>query len=393
MCNRFQQGIMSGHPDPRSSHMKSAFACLRTCALIAPLLCQLPAFAQIRVGQTAGFTGPVAAGVKETTAGAQLYLDMVNRNGGVNGQTVEIVALDDQFEPNLAAENARKLIDQGVVALFLTRGTPHNQALMPLLSTAKVALIAPSTGAMLLHQPVNPWIFNVRATYQREAERVIQHLSLTGLERIALIQVDDSFGQDGATGALKAFTALGKHPIAHEKFDRHDTDLTPVVAKVVKAQAQAVLFIGSGTTVVSGIQALRKAGSSAQAVTLSNNASAGFIKLLGDQARGTLVSQVFPYERSLSNPMVKEATELLAARDRSTELTPAMLEGYAAAKVLVEGLRRAGTPVTRDKLRNALESFQRVDIGGLEVSFSKTDHTGLDYADLAIVGENGKFRR
>jgi len=70
------------------------------------------------------------------------------------------------------------------------------------------------------------------------------------------------------------------------------------------------------------------------------------------------------------------------------------VEGFAAAKVLVEGLKRAGKNPSREQLRNALESFKRVDIGGgLEVSFSATDHSGLDYADLSIVGEDGKFRR
>lgn len=350
------------------------------------------ALAQIRIGQTAGFTGAVAAGVKETTDGAKLYLASVNEAGGVNGQPVELISLDDKFEPALAAENAKKLIDQGVTALFLTRGTPHAQAILPLLTPAKVALVAPSTGAMVLHQPVHPWVFNVRASYQREAERAIRHLSLLGIERIALVQVDDSFGADGATGALKGFEAVGRKPVAHEKFARDKPDLAPVVANVVKANAQAVMFIGSGAMVADGVKQLRAAGSRAQAVTLSNNASAGFIKSLGDHARGMVVTQVFPYERSMANLMVKEARDLLAAKGGG-ELTPAMLEGYAAAKVLVEGLKRAGKNPTRDGLRTALESFRKVDIGGLEVSFSATDHSGLDYADLAIVGEDGKFRR
>jgi branched-chain amino acid transport system substrate-binding protein len=350
------------------------------------------ASAQIRIGQTAGFTGAVSAGVKEVTDGAKLYLDAVNKAGGVAGQQIELVSLDDKFEPPLAAENARKLIDQGAVALFLTRGTPHTQAVVPLLAQHHVPLIGPSTGAMALHQPVNPWVFNVRATYQREAERAVRHLSLIGMDRIALVQVDDSFGADAATGALAGFTAVGKQPVVHEKFDRNKPDMAPIIPKVMKSDAQAVVFIGSGNMVADGVKQLRQAGSKAQVVTLSNNASAGFVKSLGDYARGTVVSQVFPYERSLSVNIVKEAIDL--AHERGVgEVTPAMLEGYAAAKVLVEGLKRASPGVTREKLKTALESFKRVDIGGLEVSYSPTDHSGLDYADLSIVGEDGKFKR
>lgn len=369
---------------------------LRSVAWVAAcgagLCLSAPVMAQIRIGQTAGFSGPVAAGVKEVTDGARLYIDAVNKAGGVGGQSIELVSLDDKFEPPLAAENAKKLIDQGVVALFLTRGTPHTQAVMPLLAQHKVPLVAPSTGAMVLHQPVNPWVFNVRATYQREAERAVRHLSLIGMERIAVLQPDDSFGDDAATGALKGFAGVGKQPVLHEKFDRSKPDFSAIVPKIVKTDAQAVLFIGAGGAVADGVRQLRAAGSRAQLVTLSNNASSGFVKSLGPNARGTVVSQIFPYERSLATPIVKEAMDMAKASGRG-EVTPAMLEGYAAAKVLVEGLRRASPGATREKLKTALETFRRFDIGGLEVTFTPTDHSGLDYADLSIVGEDGAFRR
>jgi ABC-type branched-subunit amino acid transport system substrate-binding protein len=355
-------------------------------------LAMAPASAQIRIGQTAGFTGAVQSGVKEITAGAQLYFDAVNKAGGVGGQRIELVSLDDKFEPSLAVENAKKLIDQGVLALFLTRGTPHTQAILPLLGPAKIPLVAPSTGAMALHRPVHPWVFNVRATYQREAERAVRHLAGIGVQRLVLVQVDDSFGDDGAAGAKKGFDAVGRPPVLHLKFDRSKPDFAPLIPQIVKADAQAVLFIGSGAMVVDGIKQLRAAGSRAQAVTLSNNASAGFAKALGDVARGVVVSQVFPGERSMSNLMVKEAMSLAQASGKG-ELTPSMVEGYAAAKVLVEGLRRAGPKPTREGLQAALDGFSKVDIGGLEVSFSPADHTGLDYADLSIIGDDGRFKR
>ncbi|MCZ8076083.1 MAG: ABC transporter substrate-binding protein, partial [Paucibacter sp.] len=277
--------------------------------------------AQFKIGQTAGFSGPVAAGVKETTEGAKLYLNAINAAGGVNGQAVELISLDDKFEPALAAENAKKLIDQGVIALFLNRGTPHSQAILPLLAEHKLALVAPSTGAMLLHKPVNPYVFNVRATYQREAERAIQHLAGMGMARIALVQVDDSFGADAATGALKGLQAAKLQPLAHLKFPREKPEMAPLMAQLAKADAQALLFIGAGAAVADGIKALRAAGSAAQVVTLSNNASSGFIKQLDTLGRGIIVSQVFPSERSLNTAMIREAQELAKAAGLK-ELTP-----------------------------------------------------------------------
>ena len=351
----------------------------------------LSAQAQILIGQTAGFTGTVASSVKEATDGARLYFDAVNARGGVNGQKIELVSLDDKFDPKLTLENAKKLIDKGVVSLFLNRGTPHTQGLMPLLNEAKVPLVGPSTGAMVLHDPVHPWIFNVRATYQREAERAVAHLSHVSVQRMAIVQVDDSFGADAAIGLLKGLKQAKLEPVAYEKYDRAKPDFGPIMPRIVKGDPQAVVFIGSGTAVIDGMKALRAAGSRAQMVTLSNNASAGFVKSLGELAHGTVISQVFPSERSVGTPIVKEASEL--AKAKGIELTPAALEGFTAAKVLVEGLRRAGRGPTRAGLKKALESFNRVNLGGLELSYSPSSHTGLDYSDLSIISADGKFRR
>ena len=351
----------------------------------------LSAQAQILIGQTAGFTGIAASSVKETTEGAKLYLDAVNARGGVNGQKIQLVSLDDKFDPKLTLENAKKLVDQGVVSLFLNRGTPHTQALMPLLNEAKVPLVAPSTGAMVLHEPVHPWIFNVRATYQREAERAVAHLSHVSVQRMAIVQVDDSFGADVAVGLLKGLKEAKLKPVAYEKYDRNKPDFGPIVPKLMQADPQAIVFAGTGATVIDAIKALRAAGSRAQMVTLSNNASAGFVKGLGEFARGTVVSQVFPSERSVGTPIVKEASDL--AKAKGIELTPAGLEGFASAKVLVEGLRRAGPNPTRAGLKRALESFNRFNLGGLELSYNPSSHTGLDYSDLSIISADGKFRR
>jgi branched-chain amino acid transport system substrate-binding protein len=352
-----------------------------------------PAAAQLLVGQTSGFTGPAAAGVKENTDGAKLYLDWVNAQGGVHGQPIQLVSLDDKFEPQLSAENAKKLIvEKNVLALFLGRGTPNAQAVLPLLNEHRVPMIAPSTGAMALHKPLQPYVFNVRATYQREAERTIRHLSLVSVDRIAVLQADDSFGADAVQGAMAGFDAIGKKPVMLAKFDRSKPDFSTLAPKVATSGAQAVLFIGSSSAVAEGTMALRNAGSAAQVVTLSNNAASGFIKMMGVNGRGTIVSQVFPYERSIASPIVKEALELARAR-KLDGISPAMMEGFAAAKVLVESLRRAGPAPTRERLVAALNGLTRYDMGGMEISYSATDHTGLDFADLSIIGSDGKFRR
>jgi ABC-type branched-subunit amino acid transport system substrate-binding protein len=346
--------------------------------------------AELLVGQTVGVTGAVAATVKESMLGANLYIDAINAKGGVNGEKIQVVTVDDKFDPKLTLANAKTLIEERkVLALFMTRGTPHTQGILPLLKQYNVPLIGPSTGAMVFHQPVQPYVFNVRATYQREAEKAITHLASVGVTRIALVHVDDSFGLDGLEGAQKGMANNKLTAVLVAKFDRTKPDFSSISAQVVKSDAQSVMVIGSGTAVVDGIKAIKAAGSGAQFITLSNNASDGFIKLLGEQGRGVIVTQVLP--QSFNFALVKDATQLAKAKG-VTVVSPAILEGFASAKVLVEALRRSGANPTRDKLMTTLGSFN-YDIGGLEVRYSPNSHTGLDFADLSIISEGGKFRR
>ena len=357
--------------------------------------------AQIRIGQTSGFTGPVATSVAEINVGAKLYLDHVNAEGGIGGQPIELVSLDDKNQPALTLENATKLVaDPKVVALFLNRGTPHTKVLMPLLAEARIVLLAPSTGAMALHSPVNPWIFNVRATYQAETERLTRHLGMTRLDKVAICYVDDSFGTDALQGAMKVFKETSTTPTVSEAIDKAKPDYAACVQKIIANKQLGAVFIGTPVSVAAGVKALRAAGSSITVATLSNNAASGFVKELGNQATGVVVSQVFPSERSLATPMIAEASKLAAAKNISP-LTPAMIEGFAAAKVLVVALKRAAAdgknPVTRASIKKALESFREVDIGGglggVSLSYSPTDHSGLEFVDLSYIGSDGTFRR
>lgn len=378
---------------------------LTACALcVAAALLNLfvanIAHAQIRIGQTTGITGPVASAVKEINQGANLYLDFANSEGGVAGQQIELVTLDDQNQVPITVQNTKKLIDDPrVVALFLNRGTPHAQAMLKLLEEGRIVLLAPSTGAMALHKPVNPFVFNVRATYQREAETIVRHLGMAGLERVGVCYVDDSFGQDGLQGALKPFKERAKQPALSVPVDKFKPDYSTCVAKTLEAKPLGLLLIGTPVSVAAGVKALRAAGSGATIGTLSNNAAQGFIDALGADKAGIIVGQVFPGERRLASPMISEAARLAASKGIK-QLTPAMIEGYAASKVLVAALKRAAKDkdgITRASIKRALESFNRLDIGGglggTELSYSPTDHTGLDFVDISIISGDGSFRR
>lgn len=359
---------------------------------VAMALLGSAAQAQIKIGQTADFSGPSALIAQHNRDGAKLYFDQINATGGVGGQKIELLTLDDKFDPKSSAANAKTLIDQGVLALFMTSGTAQNEAILPLLAQHKLALVAPTSGALLLHDPVNPYVFNVRAGYHREAERAVGHLRNMGVQSLTVLQSEDKFGNDAAQAALRGLSAAGMRPRAHLKFAPNAAAYQALAQQLAKADMQAVLLVCEADAAAGFVAALRNAGSMAQVVTLSNNASPGFVKQLKEQGRGVIVTQLFPNERSASTELVRQAQEQAKARGLG-ELSAAHLEGFASAKVLVEGLRRAGKDLNRIGLVKSLESIQRYDLGGLELSFNSKKHSGLDFADIAIIGPDGKFWR
>lgn len=366
---------------------------LRLAAGAAVALAALsPLRAEILIGQTTALTGPVATSVAENQAGIALYINHVNATGGVHGEKIRLVTLDDRFDPKQAAANARQLIEkENALALLMSRGTPHTEAILPALAQHRVALVGPATGAMVLHEPAHPYVFNVRSSYQAETEKAIEHLHTLMLNRIAVVHVDDTFGRDCLAGAMKGFKKTGLQPATVIAADRLQPDHAAIIAKIQQSDAQAVLWVGSNAVVSTGIKALRQAGSRIQVVTVSNNASGRFIEQLGKDGHGVIVTQVFPSVRAMGLAINREAAQL--AKAAGATLSPQVMEGYASAKVLVEALRRAGPKPTRERIVSTLNAMSHFDLGGLELGYGPNDHTGLSYVDLSIIGSDGQYLR
>jgi ABC-type branched-subunit amino acid transport system substrate-binding protein len=346
----------------------------------------------IRIGQSAGVSGPVAGSVKEQIAGAQVYLNHVNANGGVAGRKLELLTYDDGFDAKRTPDNVRKLIGEDkVFALFMVRGTPQNESILPIIGAEKVPLIAPLTGAITLHRPVNRYVFNVRAKYQDEVARAINHLATSGMNRIAIFYANDGFGQDVFEGFNTALQARGVQPAGAASFNRPMGDIGQGVATINKANPQAVMVIGSGSEAARIIREMKKAGSAAQFVTLSNNAADSFIKELGDDGKGLIITQVVPGMNSSQMSIASEYRGM--AKAQKVEPSNAGMEGFMSAKVLVEGLRRAGPEPTREKLIAALENLRDYDLGGILISYSPTRHTGSSFVEMSIVSSTGKLIR
>jgi len=369
-------------------------------ALAAPLLFAGAAAAEpgvtadkIVIGQAAGFTGSVAGTVKELTAGAQAYFDYVNSKGGVHGRKIVLESMDDGFDPKKSPEVFKKLIEEKqVFALFLSRGTPTNEAAYPVLEAAKVPLIGPSTGAQSMYSPPRRYMFPVRASYHSETFKIVPQLVNMGITRIALLYVDDSFGKDGLTGVQQAMKLAKLEPVAVASHPRGTIKVEEAVATIGKADPQAVIMLTVADAGVAFVKQMKATGKSPTFLTLSNNSSNTFIKNLGDDGWGVAVSQVSPYPFSGSAPITKEFLDLIKGR-QDVQPSYSSIEGFIAAKVLVEGLRRAGKQPTREKLVAGLETMKGFDLGGLDVTYGPELRTGTNYIDITIISKSGKFVR
>ena len=346
----------------------------------------------IRIGQTAGVTGTVAGPVKEMNEGAAAYFNLVNKNGGVHGRKIELITLDDKFDPAITKANAETLIrKEKVFVMFQGRGTPHNQGILPPLTEYKVPHLAPATGATVFHEPLHKWMFNVRANYHVEIEEIIKNISFTGHKKISLLHVDDAFGKDGLEGFNKAMAKARLTPVSITTFARVKPDYATTAKEVIKANPSALLILSSSKNTVEVIKAIRAQGGKMQLMTLSNNSSDSFVNDLGEDGRGVMVSQVTPSPYSRNTSLGREFNS--AAKESNATISYAAMEGFINAKVLVEALKRAGPNPTRAGFAKALESFRNEDLGGLSVTYGPNDHAGSVFVELSMIGKDGQFIR
>jgi ABC-type branched-subunit amino acid transport system substrate-binding protein len=368
------------------------------CAIALASAC-VAAFAEegvskdtILIGQTIGVTGTIAGPVKEMVEGANAYFKSVNLDGGIFGRKIKLITLDDKFDPALSAENARKLIvDEHVFALFQSRGTPHTKAMLPILEKYRIPLIAPATGAAIFHDPVNPLVFNVRPRYQLEVSKGIEFFALSGYKKIGFLYVDDSFGNDALIGFKNGMKTYHLDPTVITNFARVKPDNAAVAETILKANPAALIIASSEKNTVDVIKEIHARGGKMVIMTLSNNSSDAFINDLGKDGPGVMLSQITPAPELLSSELGQEFRT--AAKISKVTYSYAAMEGFVSAKVLVEGLRKAGPNLTRSQFIRALESIRREDLGGISLTYSPENHSGSEFVELTMIGKKRAYVR
>jgi branched-chain amino acid transport system substrate-binding protein len=366
--------------------------CALMLAVAGTAAAQVVSDSQIVLGQSVPLTGASEQLGKDMQVGASLYFDQINRQGGVNGRRIVLKTLDDGYEPTRAAANTKKLIHEDkVFALFGYVGTPTSAAALPIFTEAKVPFVGPFTGAELLRSPVNPYVFNVRASYYDETEAIVQHLTAMSVNRIAVFYQNDAYGQAGLAGVERALKKRNLDVVAKATVERNTVDVKKAVADIAKASPQAVVMIGAYKSCAAYIRETKGAGQNPTFWNVSFVGSKALAKELDKEGRGVQISQVVPFPWDQTVPVVKEYRKLID--EAKGEPGFGTLEGFIAAKVMVEGLRRAGKNLSRDGFIKAMESIQDYDAGGFKVSYGPGQRSGSKFVDLTIISRDQKFVR
>ena len=354
---------------------------LPTLAISAPKV--------FRIGSTLDLTGVEKANGTGLNLGATTYFNALNAAGGINGVKVELITKDDQFKPEVAKANSQAFdSDPSIIALLHPLGTRQTAAAMD--AVPAMAIVGPNTGTVALRKKGALNTFFVRANYDQEIDKLIETAATLGITRIGLVHPNDPLGQS-LLAAFKVSTAkfnLTPAVIATTP-GTTSPEVQPAVLEIAKVAPQVVI-VGLAGTAPLFVRALREAGSAATIYGLSITASATNIKELGDLARGFGFSIVVPSPYSTKYEIVRRfQTDTQAAG--STEYSLAALEGYINARVLAEGLRRAGANPTRESLVNALSAIESLDFGGIRIGYSRVKREGSSFVDVAVIGPAGKM--
>ncbi|MFZ5426821.1 MAG: ABC transporter substrate-binding protein [Thermodesulfobacteriota bacterium] len=353
---------------------------------------------EIRIGASLPLTGHASYLGQETLRGATAYLAKINAQGGVHGRQINLVARDDGYDPPHCVDNTQRLIvEDQVFALSCYVGTPTTTKILPMLTEARIPLVGAFTGAYDLREPFQRYVINVRPSYYQETAAAVRHMiEDLGLKRIGVFYQYDAYGFDGLKGTELALRGYSLAPVARGSYARGTMDVEEGLAKILEGEAQAVVIIGTSAPSAKFIKLAKEKNPSLVFYAVSFVGAEEIAKALGpkEDAR-VLISQVMPPpdlpETQALLWGVREYDDLLRQSYPGHPPTAVGLEGYVNARVLVEGLRRAGPDLTRERFIEAIESIRDYSLGLADtLGYGPGDHQGLERVYFTKL-ENGRF--
>lgn len=366
---------------------------LRRIGLLFVVLTASLASAQVgrvRLGQSVVLSGPLADYGQAKRDGALLYIDTVNRRGGIAGRQVELISLDDGYDAKRAVDNTRVLVGtHKVVGLLGYLGTATIDASLPVVEELQVPVVGLTSGSRNLREPVKTYVFPVRASFIHETRQLVSHVSLTGVHRVALIFQDNPMGRLIRDEFLVAAKERGLSDIQQLGVAADGGDAPQAVRKLGRdRQAVMLATVSNAAAQIISAMAAEKIGLPVYGTAALD--ATHLTRHLGGLAKGLGQSQVVPLPTSRTRRVVVEYQAALAARKPLLALSYFGLEGFIEAKVAVEGLRRVKGPLTPAGLVRGLESFGRLDLGDFDVTYGPGVRQGSTFTEMTVVSSDGR---
>lgn len=344
-------------------------------------------------GQSAVLEGPTAELGRGVRDGILAAFEETNITGGVHGRTLNLLALDDGYEPERAITNVNRLINiDKVFAIIGQVGTPTSRAVQPITTEAGVPFLGPYTGADFLRDPSFENVINIRASYSQETESWGQYLvDSLGYDRIAILYQDDSFGRAGLKGLRHALTKRGLALVAEGTYMRNTTAVKRGLLDIRKAKPQAVAIVGAYEPSAEFIRIARGLGLNPVFINISFVGSEALAEELGSDGTGVIISQVVPLPEDNSIPMVANYNRAIKALKPGLKPSFVSLEGYILGRLVITALEASGPDVTRQSLLATIRNIGQFNLDGIKMNFGPNDNQGMDDIFLTELNNNGRF--
>lgn len=347
---------------------------------------------KILIGSCSALEGPASFLGMQTQLGALAYFHVVNDAGGVHGRTIELKSADDGYDPEKAPACFNRLA-KDVFAMGFFVGTPTAAKYVPMADNDKIPVVGLFTGAQMLYEPMKRYIINVRASYFDETREQIDGLWVArGVRKIAVLYQDDAFGKAVLDGVQHALAKHDAKPVALGTFPRNTLDVAQGMKAVHEAKPEAVILVGPYAPGAAILKAAHAQGWNPLFLTVSFVGTEGLVRAAEKDADGIIITQVVPpYDRT-DLPTIKLYRSALEKYMSSSPPSFVSLEGFVNAMVLVEGLKRAGRDLTREKLIKGIESIHNMDVGlgpKFLLDYGPEDHKGFNSVYATIL-RNGR---
>ena len=203
--------------------------------------------AVIKLGMSTALTGPAKHIGEQLYQGSDIYFNKVNKSGGINGALVQLIVANDGYEPRQAVRNTRHFIYKDKVdALFGAMGTPTSFAVSALLEKLQTPYLMPYSGAEFLHYQPKMNVFNLRASYEDEADEQIKYLvKEKNHSRIGLLIQADEFGFVVESGLRKSLAKFNLKPVKVARYQRNSLDIANALKTLKASGVTAISLVGT----------------------------------------------------------------------------------------------------------------------------------------------------